>query len=1063
MVRQWNYTIREAVNQAQFQRALFLFCQMMQKSLQPNHLTFPIIAKAAGKLKNIHFSKIIHAQILKSPFSDDIYVQTAMMDMYIKSDCMNIAYEVFSRMSRRDIASWNSLLLGFAQLGIVDEVFSLFKQMRVERIQPDSVTVIGISQSITSREGVGLLKTVHSFGIRMGVEIDVLVSNTWVSSYAKVRDLVSAEKVFHGIEPCFVTVVSWNSMIAGYGYFEKSFSFYKKMLYGGFKPDISTNLNLLSSIRRPKDILYGKLIHCHGIKMGCDLDTCVPNTLISMYSKCGDLSHARQVFDAMVLRTCVSWTAMISGYAEKGDLDGALALFHSMDAAGVKPDLVTVLSVIAGCGETGALEIGRWVEDYARLNGLRSNMMVLNALIDMYAKCGSIKEACEIFYMMSERTVVSWTSMIAACALNGEFEEALTHFSQMLEHGVKPNHITFLAVLQACNHGGFIEKGWEIYDLMMKVHKLDPGLDHYSSMADLLGRAGKLNEALDFIQNMPMKPDAGIWSSLLSACKIYRNVEIGELAACRLFEMEPRAAAPYVEMANIYASTSCWDGVSAIRRLMKQKQVTKYPGQSTIRVNGKTHKFTVEDWCHHKAPVIYEILDGLALESKYELDGPWKTICEDHFVLNVSVTEELGSRCPTLIDTQEAKISKVELISSACEIDKGEQQCNFRFTSMQPYPTKLTIRVNGHIQQVASCNVQSHQGSIKEEPIDIDGFNAPPKINRKIKDHKDISRSTSHGDLNENIIDLSSSDDENTPSCNDSQKQLVLYDPCVNSGGAIEAVPDPISYIPPSYPRHHHVQRILPSVGAFTVQCANCFKWRLIPSQEKYEEIREHITEKPFVCETAHEWRPDVSCKDPPDIEQDGSRLWAIDKPNIAQTPPGWQRDLRIRGEGSTKFADVYECFQYYTAPTGNKLRSIPDVEKYLFKHPEYVEHGVTLAQFSFQIPKPLQENYVRKRTPRVAALREAKPLAVLPGPEQNTELQLGLPGFSARCTFDPVNPAAKRARSASGVKIGGYLVKIHGIYGSWNEGTGNGCTSSLYLGTDLEPSVLVLKQVLDV
>lgn len=322
---------------------------------------------------------------------------------------------------------------------------------------------------------------------------------------------------------------------------------------------------------------------------------------------------------------------------------------------------------------------------------------------------------------------------------------------------------------------------------------------------------------------------------------------------------------------------------------------------------------------------------------------------------------------------------------------------------MQPCATKLTIRVKGDRHEVGSCNVQSHQESIKEEAIDIDGFNAPPKIDRKRKDHNDIRGLTFHVDLNytnENVIDLSSSE-YSTEDCDDSQKQLVLYDPCVSGGGAIEAVPEPISYKPPSYPIRHHPQRVLPSVGAFTVQCANCFKWRLIPSQEKYEEIREHITDKPFVCETAREWRPDVSCDDPPDIEQDGSRLWAIDKPNIAQPPPGWQRDLRIRGEGSSKFADVY-----YTAPTGTKLRSIPDVEKYLLKHPEYVEQGVTLAQFSFQIPKPLQENYVRKRPARVAALREAKPL-VLPGPEDNTDLQLGVPGFS--------DPPVKRPRSAQG------------------------------------------------
>ncbi|KAL7598276.1 hypothetical protein Lser_V15G23522 [Lactuca serriola] len=212
----------------------------------------------------------------------------------------------------------------------------------------------------------------------------------------------------------------------------------------------------------------------------------------------------------------------------------------------------------------------------------------------------------------------------------------------------------------------------------------------------------------------------------------------------------------------------------------------------------------------------------------------------------------------------------------------------------------------------------------------------------------------------ENVIDVSSSDcsstnDENTLSCADSQKQLVIYEP--SNGGEIEVIPDPISYKPQSF------QRVLPSIGAFTAQCANCFKWRLIPSLEKYQEIREHITKKPFVCENAHEWRADVSCNDPADIEQDGSRLWAIDKPNIAQPPPGWQRELRIRGEGSTKFADVY-----YTSPTGVTLRSIPDIEKFLFKHPEYMEQGVTISQFSFQIPKPLQENYVRKRPSRVVS-----------------------------------------------------------------------------------------------
>ncbi|PWA65757.1 Pentatricopeptide repeat-containing protein [Artemisia annua] len=885
-VSQWNYAIKEAVNQSQYQNALILFRQMTQKRVQPNHLTFPIIAKACGKL-------------------------------------------------------------GLVQLGDVDKVLSLFKQMRVEGIQPDSLTVIGISQSIMGREGVRLVKAVHSFGIRIGIEVDVSVSNTWVSSYAKVRDLDSAEKLFREIDPRFVTVVSWNSIIAGYGYFNrysKAISFYKKMLYDGFRPDLSTNLNLLSSISQHEALFAGKLIHCHGIKTGCDSDITILNTLISMYSKCDDLNAARLIFDSMMNKTCVSWTAMIGGYAEKGDLDVALALFDSMEATGLKPDLVTILNLIAGCGETGALEIGRWVEKYAVLNGLKNNLMVLNALIDMYAKCGSLKEAREIFCKMREKTVVSWTSMISGCALNGEFEEALTYFYRMLELGIRPNHITFLAVFQACNHGGFIKKGWEVYNLMTKVYKITPGLDHYSSMADLLARGGKINDALEFIRKMPIKPDVGIWSSLLSACKIHHNVEIGEFAAYNLFEMDPRAAAPYVEMANIYASEGRWDGVMDVRRLMKRNQVVKYPGQSVIQIRGKSYKFTVEDRCHPNGSVIYEVLDYNFKQSKSK-QRLLQLILILIFVLSVSGI--------------------------------------YRYSPMHPCTTKLPITVNGGLQQVASSTISSYQDGIKEEPCDVECFGAPPNSARNRQYQHNVNGSTFHMDLNnvnQDVVELSSdSENEDNPSCDDSDKQLVLYDPSVHGGGEIECCPDPISYQPASHQPisyqppyisrnnfRNQLQSVLPAIGAYTVQCANCFKWRLVPTQEKYEEIREHITQYPFVCERALEWGSDVSCDDPPDIEQDGSRLWAIDKPNIAQTPPGWQRDLRIRSEGSTKFGDIY-----YTSPTGVTLRSKPEVEKYLFQHPEYMEQGVSLAQFSFRTPKPLQENYVRKRPSRAAAIQD--------------------------------------------------------------------------------------------
>lgn len=280
--------------------------------------------------------------------------------------------------------------------------------------------------------------------------------------------------------------------------------------------------------------------------------------------------------------------------------------------------------------------------------------------------------------------------------------------------------------------------------------------------------------------------------------------------------------------------------------------------------------------------------------------------------------------------------------------------------------------------------------------------------------------------------------DKENPSSDNSHLQLVLYDPTVGGAGA-ETIPDPISCRPLSFhgphPFSNQTPRVLPSIGAFTVQCANCFKWRLIPTKEKYEEIREHIMEQPFICETAREWRPEISCDDPPDIMQDGSRLWAIDKPSIAQPPPGWQRLLRIRGEGSTKFADVY-----YVAPSGKKLRSMVEIQRYLNEHPKCVEEGVRLSQFSFQIPRPLQENYVRKRTARPpppsdgGSLNPSEVKAIeWRKPDVDTKLhlsgpRLSTPHFEAPGSNLEIQSSKKKMKTPSKGRNNGALVVYNAI-----------------------------------
>ncbi|XP_024960608.1 methyl-CpG-binding domain-containing protein 2-like isoform X2 [Cynara cardunculus var. scolymus] len=290
--------------------------------------------------------------------------------------------------------------------------------------------------------------------------------------------------------------------------------------------------------------------------------------------------------------------------------------------------------------------------------------------------------------------------------------------------------------------------------------------------------------------------------------------------------------------------------------------------------------------------------------------------------------------------------------------------------------------MGGKVHEIKASTVQGHQESVEKDHSVLDGPKVPSNGDSKGTD--------------QNIVDVSSSDysteeDVRTPSYDDSRKQMVLYDPSVNGSEAIEAVQNPERG---SVSRQVFDNRkVVPEVGAFTVQCANCFKWRLIPDQERYEVIREHITDQPFTCETTREWDREISCDEPTDLEQDGTRIWAIDKPNIAQPPPGWKRLLRLRSEGSSKFADVY-----YTSPTGTKLRSIPDVQRYLDNHPEQ-KQVADVRRFSFQIPRPLRENYVRKRptqmpgpgTPGSLGPSAVEPIAWA-GPEENLDLQLAEP-----------------------------------------------------------------------
>nr|XP_010926234.1 pentatricopeptide repeat-containing protein At4g19191, mitochondrial [Elaeis guineensis] len=615
-VNAWNSAIRASANEGLHREALLLYRQMKRSGLHPDHLTFPFLLKACALLPDTPLPQIIHAHVLKSPFSSDVFVGTAMVDMYVKCRQLEAANVLFESMPERDAAAWNVVIMGFSDLGSLDRVLAVFNRMRLAEVSPDSITIISLTRSCGCENNPSMLKAVHCLGIQMGIGADVAVANTWISAYAKCEDLGSAESVFTEISIEMRSVVSWNSMIAGYAYVGRSneaIGFFRSMSREGVRPDLSTTVSLLSVFAHSEATSEGKLIHSVAIKAGLDSDVSFMNTLIAFYSKCGDVDAAQYCFNNMSERTPVSWTALISGYAENGYTDEAMDLFHAMEAAGERPDAVTVVAVLSACSQMGALDLGRSMNRYAIANGFEGTVLVCNALIDMYAKCGSLGEARRLFDVMHRRTIVSWTAMIMGYAINGDFTEALDLFSQMVKSGLKPNHVTLLAVLQACAHGGLLEKGLVFFDMMSKVYHIRPRLEHYACMADLLGRRGRLKEAFRFIQRMPVKPDAGVWGALLGACITHHETEIGMYVVSHLFELEPQAAASYVGMANIFAAKQRWEGVAKLRVMMKQKGIRKSPGRSIVQVNGRFHIFTVEDRTHPEGLQIYEVLDNLAL------------------------------------------------------------------------------------------------------------------------------------------------------------------------------------------------------------------------------------------------------------------------------------------------------------------------------------------------------------------------------------------------------------------------------------------------------------------
>eukprot|EP01018_Ginkgo_biloba_P038932 Gb_27926 [translate_table: standard] len=592
--------------------ALRLFCQMHFLCLRADQFTFASVLRACASLADLERGRQVHCHVMKTGFELDEFVQNALVVMYAECRSIVDARKVFDEMSDRDVVSWSTMIAGYTQNSFFGEALQFFGEIQRAGIKPNQFTFGSIFKACASLSALEQGKQVHTQIIKTGFQSNVFVDCALCDMYAKCGSLESARKMFDQMPGR--DVVSWNAMIAGYaqnGDVKEALKIFSKMRCVGMRPDTITLLCVLSACASADALEWGKQIHAIITETGFEVDVSVVNALVAMYAKCGNLTNAFEVFDRMSNREVVSWNVMIAAYVQHGLDKEAFHLLEQMKWAGMKPNQFTFGSVLSLCASLATLGQGNHIHVQIIKTGFMIDVFVGNALVDMYAKCGSIEDAREVFEKMLNRDVISWSAMIVGYAQHGHGKEALQLFKQMQKAGVKPNHITFVGVLFACSHVGLVDEGRYYFDSMRLDHGLIPTMEHCACMVDILGRAGHLVEAEAFVKKMLIEPDAIVWRALLSACRIHGNMELGKRAADCILKLEAEDASTYVLLSNIYAAANCWDDVAKVRKLMKDRGVRKEPGQSWIKVKNHVHTFVVEDRSHHQMEEIYAKLEEL--------------------------------------------------------------------------------------------------------------------------------------------------------------------------------------------------------------------------------------------------------------------------------------------------------------------------------------------------------------------------------------------------------------------------------------------------------------------
>ncbi|XP_050235897.1 putative pentatricopeptide repeat-containing protein At1g69350, mitochondrial [Mercurialis annua] len=606
----WSSIISCYVDNGEASKGLEMFQLLLANDVELDSVTMLSIAEACGELGFLRLAKSVHGYIVTKKIGTRGPLNDSLVLMYSKCDDIFSAERIFVDVMNKSTASWTAMISCYNRKGWLRRALEVFVEMLESKVEPNVVTILAV---LSSCAGFSLLregKSVHCYSIKHIELYDDSLGPPLIELYAKCSKLSYCDKVIHTIGKG--NVVSWNMLISVFvsgGLFKEALEIFVQMQRLGLIPDSYSLSSCVSACANGGLLWFGRELHCYAVK-GHILDEFVQNSLIDMYSKCGFVDLAYLVFNRIERKSVVAWNSMISGFCQNGNSLEAISLFDEMYINCLDMNELTLLAALQACSHMGHLGKGKWLHHKIIAYGAKNDLFIDTALIDMYAKCGELPTARKVFDSMSEKSVVSWSAMIAGYGTHGNIDAAISLFTQMIQIGIKPNDITFMNILSACSHSGYVEEG-KLYFNSMQDFRVEPNSEHFACMVDLLSRAGDLDEAYRIIKSMPHPAEASIWGALLNGCRIHRRIDMIRRIEKEVSEMKTDDSGYYTLLSNIYAEEGKWDECKKVRSAMKGIGVKKVPGYSTIQIDNKVYRFGAGDISHWH---FLEKFPNLALE-----------------------------------------------------------------------------------------------------------------------------------------------------------------------------------------------------------------------------------------------------------------------------------------------------------------------------------------------------------------------------------------------------------------------------------------------------------------